>query len=128
MKQNILKEKSFAFAIRVVKLYQYLKTEKKEFVLSKQLLRSGTSIGAQIRESGNAASKKDFIHQLTIALKEADETAYWLELLFKTEILNQKLYHSMIDNCNELIKLLISSLKTVKQISGTMEKRTMDNE
>ncbi|HYO21570.1 MAG TPA: four helix bundle protein, partial [Flavisolibacter sp.] len=83
-KNNILKEKSFSFALRVVQLYKRL-VEKKEFVLSKQVLRSGTAIGALIRESENAASTKDFLNKLTVALKEADETQYWLELLYHAE-------------------------------------------
>ena len=87
-KQNIIKEKSFLFAIEIVALYKVL-AERKEFVLSKQLLRSGTSIGANIRESEHAQSKADFIHKLSIALKEANETEYWLELLFKTRYISE---------------------------------------
>lgn len=116
MKRNILKEKSFAFAVRVVHLYQYLLTERHEYVLSKQVLRSGTSVGASVRESINAESKKDFVHKLTIALKEADETSYWLELLFHTDFLRIKLYESLQNDCSELIKLLTSSIKTAKEI------------
>ena len=116
MKPNILKDKSFAFAVRMVKLYQYLIKEHHEFVLSKQVLRSGTSVGACIRESINAASKKDFIHKLTVALKEADETSYWLDLLRHTGFLDEKIFVSLTDDCNELIKLLTASLKTVKQV------------
>src|ERR1044072_5761902 len=86
-RRNIIQEKSFLFALRVVKLYKHLKTDKKEFVLSKQLLRSGTSIGANIREAKNAESTADFIHKLSIAQKETDETLYWLELLYKSEYL-----------------------------------------
>jgi four helix bundle protein len=82
MKENIIKNKSFDFALRIVKLYQYLVEEKKEYILSKQLLRSGTSIGAMVRESEYAESKADFIHKLYIALKEANESLYWLELLY----------------------------------------------
>jgi four helix bundle protein len=113
-KQNVLKEKSLNFAIRIVKLSQYLKAEQKEFVLSKQILRSGTSIGASIRESKNAASSKDFLHKLTIALKEADETAYWLELLYKSEFLEEKLYESLQTDCDEIISILTASIKTLK--------------
>ncbi|RYF84036.1 MAG: four helix bundle protein [Chitinophagaceae bacterium] len=118
MKKNILKEKSFAFAIRIVKLYQHLRKELNEYVLSKQVLRSGTSIGASIRESVNAASKRDFIHKLTVALKEADETSYWLELLYRTDLLNEKTYQSLLDDCTEIIRLLTSSLKTAKQVTA----------
>ena len=84
MKENIIKNKSFDFALRIVKLYQYLSEQKKEFVLSKQLLRSGTSIGANIREADQAESKADFIHKLSISLKEANESEYWIELLYKS--------------------------------------------
>jgi len=86
MKENIIKNKSFGFALRMIKLYQYLKDEKKEYTLSKQLLRSGTSVGAMIRESEQAESKADFIHKLAIAQKEANETEYWIELLFQSGI------------------------------------------
>jgi len=113
-KQNVLRDKNFAFALRIVKLYQYLKKSHNEFILSKQILRSGTSIGASIRESENAASPKDFLHKLTIALKEADETAYWLELLYRSEFLEEKLYDSLQVECNELISILTASIKTLK--------------
>ena len=93
--KNILKKKSFSFAVRIVKLYQYLSNDKKEFVLSKQLLRSGTSVGALIREAQNAESKLDFIHKLGIAQKECDETIYWLELLYTTDYLNEKEFKSI---------------------------------
>lgn len=116
MKANILKDKSFAFAIRIIKFYQFLRKEHVEYILSRQILRSGTSVGASIRESINAASKRDFIHKLTIALKEADETAYWLELLFHTELIEEKIFHSLISDCNEIIKLLTASLKTAKHV------------
>jgi len=87
MKENLLKNKSFSFAIRIVNLYKFLIIEKKEFVLSKQLLRSGTSVGAMIREAEFGQSKPDFIHKLSIAQKEANESQYWIELLFQTEYL-----------------------------------------
>lgn len=89
MKSNPIKDKSLNFAVRIIRLYQYLVDSKKEFILSKQVLRSGTSIGANVRESQNAESAADFIHKLHIAQKEADETRYWLELLVKTEYINQ---------------------------------------
>lgn len=89
MKENIVKDKSYAFAIRVVKLYKYLIDTKKEFVLSKQFLRSGTAIGALIREAEHGESKADFIHKLSIALKEANETDYWICLLKDTDYLTQ---------------------------------------
>ncbi len=118
MKRNVLKEKSFDFAVRIIKLYQFLVKEHNEFILSKQVLRSGTSVGASIRESINAASKKDFIHKLTISLKEADETVYWLELLYRTNFLEENLYLSLTNDCNEIIKLLTASLKTAKQVTA----------
>jgi four helix bundle protein len=114
-KENVLKEKSFSFALRVVKCYQYLITEKKENILSKQLLRSGTSIGANIREAEQAQSRIDFIHKLSIALKESNETGYWLELLYQSDYLNEKLFESLDKDCKELLKLLISIIKTSKQ-------------
>ena len=112
-KPNIIKEKSFAFALRVVKLYQFL-VEKKEFVLSKQLLRSGTSVGALIRESEHAESKADFIHKMAIAQKEANESEYWIELLFQSGYLSQDQYQSIVDDINELQKILTSIIITIK--------------
>jgi four helix bundle protein len=113
-KENILKDKSFAFALRVVKCYQFLQNEKHEFVLSKQLLRSGTSIGANIREAEQAQSKTDFIHKLSIALKETNETEYWLELLYQSGYLTQQNFESINNDCTELFKLLTSIIKTSK--------------
>ncbi len=113
-KQNILREKSLVFAIRIVKFNKFLNADKNEFILSKQILRSGTSIGALIRESENASSLKDFIHKLNIALKEADETQYWLELLYKSEIISQTIFYSINADAEELVKLLVASLKTSK--------------
>ncbi len=114
MKTNIIKEKSFDFALRIVKLYQFLVNDKKEFVLSKQLLRSGTSVGASVRESEHAESKADFIHKLSIALKEANETDYWIELLFRSEYLAENEYNSLKNDIDELLKILVSILKTSK--------------
>jgi four helix bundle protein len=115
---NILKQKSFSFALRIVKCSQYLQTEKKEYTLSKQLLRSGTSIGANVREAEQAQSKADFIHKLSIALKETNETEYWLELLYQSGYLAQQLFDSLYFDCKELLKLLISIIKTSKQNDG----------
>ncbi len=112
MGKNILKDKSFDFALRIVNLSKFLSTEKKEYVLSKQILRSGTSVGALISESEYAESKKDFIHKLRIALKEANETKYWLELLYKAEYIEKNQSKSLINDVTELIKLLISSINT----------------
>lgn len=114
MKNNIVKDKSFDFALRIVKLYQYLVENKKEFVISKQLLRSGTAIGALIRESEHAESKADFIHKLSISLKEANESEYWIELLFKSGYLEENEFNSIKMNIEELLKLLISIIKTSK--------------
>ena len=102
------------FAIRIVNLYKYLTLEQKEFVLSKQVLRSGTSIGANIREAEQAQSRADFINKLSIALKEAAETEYWLELLSKTEYTNQNQYDSISKECSELNKILITIIKSTK--------------
>ena len=116
-----LRDKSFAFALRIVKLAKYLNDECKEYVLSKQLLRSGTAIGALVRESEYAQSKADFINKLHIALKEANETAYWLELLEKSGYLNEKMYRSIEPDIDALIGLLVASIKTSKnnQKGGT---------
>jgi four helix bundle protein len=111
----VLLVKSFSFAIRIVKLYQYLVAEKKEYVLSKQLLRSGTAVGALIREAQNAESKADFIHKLGIAQKECDETSYWLELLKETDYLRNDEFESINGNAIELLKIIRSSILTIKQ-------------
>ncbi len=114
MNENVLKDKSFSFAIRIVELSKNL-IEKKEFIISKQILRSGTSIGAMVRESEYAESKADFIHKLTIALKEANETEYWLDLLLESNYLNKGLYDSLSFDITELLKLLISIIKSTKK-------------
>ncbi|PKQ64974.1 hypothetical protein BZG02_03775 [Labilibaculum filiforme] len=113
--KSIIKEKSFRFAIRIVKLYKYLISEKKEFVLSKQLLRSGTSIGANVGESQNAESKADFIHKLGIAQKETDESLYWLELLRETNYIADDEFTSMKSDASELLKIIRSIILTTKQ-------------
>jgi four helix bundle protein len=112
-KQNIIKEKSFLFAIEIVALYKVL-AERKEFVLSKQLLRSGTSIGANIRESEHAQSKADFIHKLSIALKEANETEYWLDLLYETKYVSESDFQSIKPKIVEILKILVSIINTSK--------------
>ena len=111
---NVVLEKSKAFAIRTIRFVRYLQTEKKDFVLSNQILRSGTSIGANVRESKNAQSTADFINTLSIALKEADETAYWLELLFESDTIDKTMFNSLNDDTKELIALLTSIIKTTK--------------
>ena len=115
MKENILKDKSFQFAIRVVNLYKYLKKEHGEYILSQQLIRSCTSIGAIIREAEHAESIKDFIHKLSIGLKEANESKYWLDLLVATEFIDEKMFNSINQDCEELLKMLTASVKTSKQ-------------
>ncbi|MFV0312455.1 MAG: four helix bundle protein [Dysgonomonas sp.] len=111
---SILNTKSYAFAIRIVKLSQFLQKDKSEYILSKQILRSGTAIGALIRESEFGQSKSDFIHKLSIALKEANETDYWISLLYDTEYIDKSQYTSIQADCNELISLLVASIKTLK--------------
>jgi four helix bundle protein len=115
MRESILRDKAFAFAIRSIKLYQYLVGEHKEFVLSKQVMKSGTSIGANIEESAHAQSRIDFVHKLSIAQKEASETNYWIRLLRDTGYVNAKLADSLLSDCEELQKLLTSSIKTAKR-------------
>ncbi len=114
MKENILKNKSKAFALRIIKMYKYLCEDKKEYVLSKQVLRSGTSIGANIAEAFYAQSEADFIAKLYISRKEAGETIYWIELLQEATYLATDVAQSILADCNELLKLLTSSIKTMK--------------
>lgn len=114
MKENVVKKKSFAFAVRIVKLYQYLCEHKKEFVLSKQVLRSGTSVGAMIREAEHAESKADFKHKMGIAQKEINETIYWLELLKETDYLTIEQFENIHTETIEIIKLITSIIKSVK--------------
>jgi four helix bundle protein len=114
MKENIVKSKSFAFAVRIVKLYQYLCNDRKEFVLSKQLLRSGTSVGAMIREAEHAETKNDFKHKMAIAQKEINETIYWLDLLKETNYLTVEQYESINIDAIEIIKLITAIIKSTK--------------
>jgi four helix bundle protein len=113
--EQTIQEKSFCFAIRIVNLCKYLREDQKEYVLSKQLLRSGTSIGANVAEAQQAQSKADFINKINIALKEAYETNYWIRLLHATQYLNIKQYESIIADCSEMEKLLIAIMKTAKK-------------
>jgi len=115
MKESALKFKSYSFSIRVVRLCQYLQKEKKEYLLSKQVLKSGTSIGALIREAEFGQSKADFVSKLSIALKEANETAYWLSLLKDTDYIKNDEFISLKTDCDELIKILVASIKTAKK-------------
>ena len=112
---NILVNKSIDFAIRIVNCYNYLTEEKKEFVMSKQAFRSGTSIGANIHEAIQGQSRADFLSKLSIALKEASETSYWLVILHKTEYLDDRLYDSMKADIDEIIRIFISTIKTTKK-------------
>jgi four helix bundle protein len=114
MSESILKTKSYQFAILIVKLSQTLVSDNKEYVLSKQLLRSGTAIGALIREAEFAQSKADFIHKLSISLKEANETLYWLDLLKDTNYMDEENYQIHYELNKELVAMLVSSIKTVK--------------
>ena len=113
--ENVVVDKSRDFAIRIIRLYQYLTTKKKEYVLSKQILRSGTSIGANIKEAIRGQSRDDFAHKLNISLKEASETEYWLDLLVSTDYITQKEFDSLNQDCVELIKLLTSILKSTRK-------------
>jgi four helix bundle protein len=113
-RESILKTKSFNFAVRVIKLYKFLKRSNSDYVFLSQMLKCGTAIGALIREAEHAESRKDFIHKLTIGLKEANEIIYWLELLHTTEYINKKMFDSLSKDATELLKMLISSIKTSK--------------
>lgn len=115
MTENVITTKSYSFALRIIKAYKYLTEEKKEFVLSKQLLRSGTSIGAMVRESKFAQSKLDFINKLSVGLKEANETLYWLDLLHDSDYIESGVYGSIRNDCDELVAILAASVKTTKQ-------------
>jgi len=113
--KNILKEKSFAFAIDIVKLYKILAESQKEFIMSKQLMRSGTAVGALVREAQNAESKADFIHKLGIAQKECDESLYWLELLRESKCIERERFEELYNEAIEILKILKSSILTVKK-------------
>ena len=115
-KENILKDKSYAFSLRIIKAYKFLNKKKCEFALSNQLLRSGTAIGALISEAEYAQSTADFISKMSIALKETNETVYWLMLLKDSDYITDKMFNSIIEDCQEILKLLISSIKTSKSI------------
>ena len=113
-KDNILYDKSYIFSIRIVKLTQYLTKEKKEYILSKQIMRSGTAICALVSESKFAQSRADFLNKLMIALKEANETQYWINLLFDTDYISKIMHKSLFKDSNEVISLLVSITKTIK--------------
>ena len=113
--KNIISEKSYSFAIRIVRLYKFQIEKKKEYVLSKQILRSGTAIGALVRESEHAQSKADFLNKMNVALKEANETEYWLMLLRDTDYITAKQFESIHPDCSEVLKLLASIVKSTKE-------------
>ena len=113
-RDNVVKDKSFRFAVRIVKLFQYLQSEKREFVLSRQVLRSGTSVGAMVREAEHGESNKDFVHKMSIAQKEINETIYWLELLKETDYLADDEFNSLNEDAIEIIKLITTIIKTSK--------------
>ena len=113
--QNVVKDKSFEFAIRIINLYKHLTGSKQEFVISKQLLRSGTSIGANICEAEQAQSTADFLSKISISLKESCESDYWIRLLHRTDYISEQEYQSIIADCKELTNLLTSIIKSIKQ-------------
>ncbi|MHA6249751.1 four helix bundle protein [Pontibacter sp. CAU 1760] len=119
MGKSVIADKSYAFAVRIVRMYQHLSADKKEFILSKQVLRSGTSIGANVQEATGGQSTSDFIHKLSIARKEARETAYWLQLLHDTGYLEAKQFESIHADCQGLIKILNSIILTSQGKSKT---------
>jgi four helix bundle protein len=118
MSDSVVRNKSLVFALRVVKAYQFLNREQREFVLSKQMLRSGTSVGALVREAEHAQSKADFINKMNIALKEVNETEYWLILLKESGYIDEKSFVSIRGDCQEFIRMLASIVKTTKQNYG----------
>ena len=115
MEKNVIVDKSKWFALRIIRLYKYLVEIKKEFVLSKQLLRCGTSIGANVREAVHAMSKKEFIAKMNISLKESAETEYWLELLYESEYISRKEFKSIYKDCTEIKAILISIIRSAKK-------------
>lgn len=115
MNESLVYNKAFKFAVRIVKMYKCLSKEQNEYTLSKQVLRSGTSIGANVKEAIQASSKRDFLMKMNIALKEASETDYWLELLTATDYLDPKVSESIMNDCKELNKMLTSIVKTTKE-------------
>ena len=121
MSENVIRDKSFEFALRIVKLSQFLQSEKREFVISRQVLRSGTAIGALVREAEHAESRADFIHKMAIAQKEANETAYWLELLHQSGYMDKKGFDSLIGEQIEIAKILASIILTAKKKSKNDE-------
>ena len=120
-KESVLKAKSFDFAIRIIKLNQYLREKHSEYQLSQQILRAGTSVGAMVREAEHAESRRDFLHKLNIGLQEINECGYWFDLLSATNYLDKRMYESIRKDCVELLKMLIASIKTTKTKNKTQE-------
>ncbi len=118
MPKGVLNTKSYSFALEIIRVYKYLFSEKKEFVLSKQVLRSGTAIGALVREAEHAQSKKDFLNKMNISLKEANETEYWIDLLKDSDFISLEEYANISQKIKEILRLLISTVKTTKQHLG----------
>lgn len=116
-KDSLLNSKSFSFALRIIDMVKYIRKSESEFILSKQIIRSGTAIGALVRESEFAQSKSDFVNKLSVALKEANETDYWLSLLNKSGYIDDRQYSSMKKDCGELMAILIASIKTAKNVN-----------
>ena len=125
--ESLINTKSYAFALEVIKIYKYLINEKKEYVLSKQLLRSGTSIGANINEAISGQSKRDFVHKLSIALKEARETLYWLKLLADSGYIELQNFSTLSGSCEEIIRILSSIILTTKEKYFSNSKETTHN-
>lgn len=111
-RKSIVEDKAYKFALRIIKLNSYLIDVRREFIICKQLLRCGTSIGANVKEASQAESKEDFIHKLNIALKESSETEYWINLLYDSDFIDKKAYDSLLKDCSELLRLLTSIIKT----------------
>jgi len=111
---GVVATKSFSFALEIIKLYKFLSLEKREFVMSKQVLRSGTSVGALIREAEHAQSRADFLHKMNVALKEANETEYWLMLLVESDYIDKNQYQLLMSSCKSILRLLISIVNTTK--------------
>ena len=128
MSESIVANKSRQFAVRIIRLGKYLQTEKKEFILSNQIIRSGTSIGANIVEALKAISQKEFLQKMYIAFKECNETMYWLDLLYATDYLSEQQFQSLNNDCAELQKILSSITKTTKNNQPSKEKRQYKRE
>lgn len=124
MKRSVLRNKSYRFAVRIVNMSVFLRNDKKEYILSKQIVRSGTAIGASIREAEFAQSDLDFIHKFSVSLKEANETQYWLDLLKDTGFIEESIYLSMKSDCKELISMLVASINTLKSKLKTKKDKT----